>query len=42
VTDLLIRGADLLGGGRSDLGIRNGRFVDPADVAADVERLDAD
>ena len=42
MTDLLIRGADLIGGGRSDLGIRNGRFVDPADVAADVERLDAD
>ncbi len=42
MTDLLIRGADLLGGGRSDLGIRNGRFVDPAEVAADVEQLDAD
>jgi dihydroorotase len=42
VTDLLIRGADIVGGGRSDLGIRNGHFVDPADVAADVEQLDAD
>ena len=36
MTDLLIRGADVIGGGRSDLVIRNGRFVDPADVAADV------
>jgi dihydroorotase len=42
VTDLLIRGADIVGGGRSDLGIRNGHFVDLADVAADVEQLDAD
>jgi dihydroorotase len=42
VTDLLIRGADLVGEGRSDLAIRNGRFVDPADVAVDVEQLDAD
>ena len=29
MTDLLIRGADLVGRGRSDLLIRNGRFVDP-------------
>jgi dihydroorotase len=42
VTDLLIRGADLVGEGRSDLAIRNGRFVDPAVVAVDVEQLDAD
>jgi dihydroorotase len=42
VTDLLIRGADIVGGRRSDLAIRDGRFVDPADVAADVEELDAD
>jgi dihydroorotase len=42
VTDLLIRGADLVGSGPSDLGIRNGRFVDPAEVGADVEQLDAD
>jgi dihydroorotase len=42
VTDLLIRGADLLGRGRSDLLIRNGRFVDPADAGADPNELDAD
>ena len=40
--DLLIRGADLVGHGRSDLLIRDGRFIDPADVNGDVERLDAD
>ena len=40
--DLLIRGADLVGHGRSDLLIRDGRFIDPADVDGDVERLDAD
>ena len=42
MTNLLIRGADLVGRGRSDLLIRNGRFVDPADAGADVEQLDAD
>jgi dihydroorotase len=42
VTDLLIRGADLVGRGRSDLLIRNGRFVDPADAGADVDEVDAD
>jgi dihydroorotase len=42
VTDLLIRGADLLGRGRSDLLIRDGRFVDPGDAGADVDQLDAD
>jgi dihydroorotase len=42
VNDLLIRGADLLGRGRSDLLIRDGRFIDTADVDFDVERLDAD
>jgi dihydroorotase len=42
VTDLLIRGADLVGRGRSDLLIRNGRFVDPAEAGTDVEHLDAD
>jgi dihydroorotase len=42
VTDLLIRGADLFGRGRSDLLIRNGRFVDPADAGADLNELDAD
>jgi dihydroorotase len=42
VTNLLIRAADLVGGGRSDLLIRDGRFVDPADAGADIEQLDAD
>ena len=42
MTDLLIRGADLVGRGRSDLLIRNGRFVDPGDAGADVDQLDAD
>lgn len=39
--DLLIRGADLVGRGRSDLLIRNGHFLDPADVDGDVNELDA-
>jgi dihydroorotase len=42
VTDLLVRGADLVGRGRSDLLIRNGRFVDTAEAGTDVEHLDAD
>jgi dihydroorotase len=42
VRDLLIRGADLVGHGRTDLLIRDGRFIDTADVNGDVERLDAD
>jgi dihydroorotase len=42
VTSLLIRGADLVGRGRSDLLIRSGRFADPADAGADVAQLDAD
>ena len=42
VTDLLIRGADLVGRGRSDLLIRNGRFVAPADAGREVEEFDAD
>ncbi|HET9778698.1 MAG TPA: dihydroorotase [Propionibacteriaceae bacterium] len=42
MTDLLIRGADLVGRGRSDLLIRNGRFVDPGDAGADVDHVDAD
>ena len=40
--DLLIRGADLVGHGRSDLLIRDGRFIDPTDIDGDVEQLDAD
>ena len=35
-TDLLITGADLLGTGRADLLIRDGRFADVADAAADA------
>jgi dihydroorotase len=42
VTDLLIRGADLVGRGRSDVLIRDGRFVDPGDAGADVDQVDAD
>jgi dihydroorotase len=42
VTNLLIRGANLVGRGRSDLLIRNGRFVDPAEAGTDVDHLDAD
>jgi dihydroorotase len=42
VTDLLIRGADLLGRGRSDLLIRDGRFADPSYVGRDADRIDAD
>jgi len=42
VTELLIRGADLNGRGRSNLLIRDGRFVDPSDAGSEVDRLDAD
>ena len=41
MTDLLIRDAEIVGRGRSDLLIRDGRFVDPADARADVEELEA-
>ncbi len=40
--DLLVTGADLLGGGRTDLLLRDGRFADPATAGHDVERVDAD
>jgi dihydroorotase len=40
--DLLVTGADLLGQGRADLLLRDGRFADPAAAGADVERFDAD
>jgi dihydroorotase len=40
--DVLVTGADLLGGGRADLLLRDGRFADPATAGADVERVDAD
>ena len=42
MTELLIRGADVNGRGRSDLLIRNGRFVDPSDSDGEVDQLDAD
>jgi len=42
VSDLLIQGADLVGRGRSDLLIRDGRFVDPSDAGSDTEQVDAD
>ena len=42
MSDLLIRGADLLGRGRSDLLVRNGRLIDPADANGAVEQFDAD
>ena len=40
--DLLIIGADLVGNGRADLLIRDGLFLDPADVAPGTETVDAD
>jgi dihydroorotase len=42
VSDLLIRGADLFGRGRSDLLVRNGRLIDPTDANGAVEQFDAD
>jgi dihydroorotase len=42
VRDLLIRGADLLGRGPSDLLIRDGRFLDPGDANGAVDQFDAD
>ena len=42
MSDLLIRGADLVGRGPSDLLIRNGRFVDPGDAGADADQVDAE
>ena len=40
--DLLIRCADLLGRGPSDLLIRDGRFLDPGDANGAVDQFDAD
>ena len=40
--DVLVTGADLLGAGRADLLLRDGRFADPATAGPDVERVDAD
>lgn len=42
MTEILISGADLVGKGRADLLIRDGRFVDPAEVGTDATRIDAD
>ncbi len=42
MTDLLLVGADVVGGGRSDLGIRDGALVPAADVSPTAERIDAD
>jgi dihydroorotase len=42
VRDLLIRGADLLGRGPSDLLIRDGRFLDAGDGHGAVDQFDAD
>jgi dihydroorotase len=42
VSDLLIRGADLVGRGRSDLLVRSGRLIDPSDANGQVEQFDAD
>jgi dihydroorotase len=38
----LITRADLLGAGRADLLLRNGRFADPAEASPDDVRVDAD
>src|SRR3712207_7583543 len=40
--DVLVTGADLLGAGRGDLLLRDGRFADPATASAAAERVDAD
>ena len=40
--ELLVVGADLLGEGRQDLLLRDGRFADPASAGAATPRLDAD
>ena len=40
--DVLVTGADLVGAGRGDLLLRDGRFADPASAGPDVERVDAD
>jgi dihydroorotase len=42
VSQVLIAGADLLGGGRADLLISDGRLADPASAGSDAERIDAD
>jgi dihydroorotase len=42
VSDLLIRGADLVGRGRSDLLIRDSYFAEPSEADGNADRLDAD
>jgi dihydroorotase len=42
VSQLLIRGADLVGHGQADLLIRDDVFADPADADLDAEQIDAD
>ncbi|WP_040161363.1 dihydroorotase [Nigerium massiliense] len=42
MSDLLITGARLADGTTGDLGVREGVFVDPADLGGDAERLDAE
>ena len=41
MSGIRIVGADLSGGGRGDLAIQDGRFVEPADLASGSERIDA-
>ena len=41
MTDLLIAGAHLADGERSDLGVAGGRLVDPSELSS-PERIDAD
>ena len=41
VSDVLVQGADLAGAGPGDLLIRDGLFVDPADVRPGARRVDA-
>jgi dihydroorotase len=42
VSDLLIRGADLVGRGRSDLLIRNRHFAESSEADGNADRFDAD
>jgi dihydroorotase len=42
VSQVLIAGADLLGRGRADLLISDGRLADPASASSDAERIDAE
>ncbi len=42
MNDILITGADLVGGGRADLFITDGRFGEPSEAGGSVTRFDAD